>query len=269
MPHPEVNNIFEHLSQTQLIQIGCIVLSAWLLIALTQRALSWLADRFTGRKRHFLLATVSLLRLSIIMTVAIMVIYRVIEPTFENVVALLGVLGLTLGFAFKDYISSLIAGIVVLFEMPYRPGDWIEVNGVYGEVRSIEMRAVEIVTPDDTVVVIPHVKIWNEPIMNSNDGGTDLMCVADFYLHPDHDPRTVKRLLHDVALTSPYLQLEREILIVAMEKPWGTHYRLKAYPADARRQFAFITDLIVRAKDVLADCNIAYAIVPVAEVGSY
>jgi len=39
--------------------------------------------------------------------------------------------------------------------MPYRRGDWISIEGTYGEVKSIGLRAVEIVTPDDTMVVIP------------------------------------------------------------------------------------------------------------------
>lgn len=51
----------------------------------------------------------------------------------------------------KDYVSSLLAGIVTPCEMPYRLGDWITVEGVDGEVKSIGMRALEIVTPDDTV----------------------------------------------------------------------------------------------------------------------
>ena len=73
-----------------------------------------------------------------------MVVPVLVEPSFENMVAIFGALGLALGFAFKDYANSLIAGIVTLYEMPYRPGDWIEVNGQYGEVRSIGTRAAEV-----------------------------------------------------------------------------------------------------------------------------
>src|SRR5690554_682258 len=71
--------------------------------------------------------------LIIILTIT-MVVPVLVEPSFENMVAIFGALGLALGFAFKDYANSLIAGIVTLYEMPYRPGDWIEVNGQYGEV---------------------------------------------------------------------------------------------------------------------------------------
>jgi hypothetical protein len=44
-----------------------------------------------------------------------------------------------------------------------------------------------------------------------------------------------------------------------MEKPWGTHYRLKAYPVEPRDQFQFITDLTVRGKAALLALGAAFA----------
>jgi small conductance mechanosensitive channel len=40
--------------------------------------------------------------------------------------------------------------------------------------------------------------------------------------------------------------------VVVAEKPWGTHYRVKAYPVDGRQEFQFISDLTVRRKAALA-----------------
>ena len=217
--------------------------------------LPWLADKFSGRFRIFLLALVPVLRLLIILAAFALIIPYLIEPTFKNLVALLG----ALGFAFKDYVSSLIAGVVAIYEMPYRPGDWIEVDGAYGEVRAVKMRALEIVTPDDTVVVIPHLKLWNQLIFNANDGGPNLQCVADFYLHPRHDAASVKEVLYDVALTSAFLKIEQPIRVIVSNKPWGTHYRLKAYPLDPAQQFQFITDLTVRGKAVLNRLGVEFS----------
>jgi small-conductance mechanosensitive channel len=127
------------------------------------------------------------------------------------------------------------------------------------------MRAVEIVTADDTKVVIPHMKLWSSLVKNSNDGSSFLQCAADFYLHPDHDPAKVKQALADVALTSSFLQMLRPVVVVAKETPWATHYRLKAYPVDPRDQFQFVTDLTVRAKSLLLQSGVRFASVPAAE----
>jgi small-conductance mechanosensitive channel len=247
------------LTHITLIQIGLIVLGAWLLVALSQRLVPWIADHLPGHYRLHVLALIPVLRLAVIVLALVLVVPRVVEPTFENLVALLGALGLAIGFALRDYVSSLIAGVVTLYEMPYRPGDWIEIEGVYGEVRSIGLRAVELVTRDDTVVIVPHLKLWDHLLHNANDGTRDLLCVARFYLDPHHDPILVHRLLYDVALTSPYLQLDHHIRISMSDEPWGSHYRIKAYPVDPRQQFQFITDLTVRAKGALLAAGVTFA----------
>ena len=124
------------------------------------------------------------------------------------------------------------------------------------------MRAVQIVTPDDTVVTIPHLRLWTDPIHNANDGSARLMCVAEFYLHPQHDAQRVRELLYDVALTSPYLHLGSPLAVIAQDQPWCSQYRLKAYPVDARQQFRFITDLTVRGKAALMTLGVAFAVTP-------
>lgn len=261
MNETDVNDILRELSTGTILDLALIVVAAACLIVLTQRLLPRLADRFSGRYRHYVLAVVPMIRLIVIAVAIALAVPLFVEPTLANLTVLLGTIGLGLGFALKDYVSSLVAGIVVLYEASFRPGDWIEVEDTYGEVRSIGMRAMEMVTPDDTNVVVPHMKLWNQIIGNANNGTQNLLCVADFYLEPEHEAASVRRTLHDVALTSPYLQLEQPIEVVVQEKPWGTHYRLKAYPIDPRDQFRFVSDLTVRGKSALREMDVTFATV--------
>ena len=143
---------FSAITWVALVEAALVVAAAVLLIFVIQKLVPGLAGKLGGKARLYLLASVPLARLLIIVVTIIVVVPILVEPSFENMVAIFGALGLALGFAFKDYANSLIAGIVTLYEMPYRPGDWIEVDGKYGEVRSIGTRAAEIVTPDDTVI---------------------------------------------------------------------------------------------------------------------
>lgn len=255
----EPTDILREIQVEGLLVVAAILGTAVMLTLLVQRYGPRLAEQLPGRYRLSALALVPLLRLVIIAVALALIVPQVIEPTFENLITVLGAAGLALGFALKDYVSSLIAGIVVIYEGAYRPGDWVEVEGEYGEVRSVGMRAMEMVTPDDTVIVVPHQTLWTKLIHNANDGTQDLQCVADFYLDPEHDGRQVRVLLRDVALTSPYLKIERSIDVVVAERPWGTHYRLKGYPVDPRDQFRFTTDLTVRGKAALREAGISPA----------
>ena len=189
-----------------------------------------------------------------------------IEPKFQNVIALVASVGVALAFAFKDYASCLVAGLVTVAENTYQPGDWIEVDGTYGEVKSIGVRAVRLVTPDETEVSIPHQRLWSASIFNASSGNRSLLCVADFYLHPEHDASSVRQRLAEVATTSPYRKPETPVTVIILEKPWGTHYRLKAYVKESREQFLFLTDLTVRGKEMLRSMGVRFAQATYAEI---
>jgi len=233
-----------------LLEAATLVVLASLLILLVQKLLPAVAGRLSGKPRLYLLASVPLLRLLIIILTIIMVVPVLVEPSFENMVAIFGALGLALGFAFKDYANSLIAGIVTLYEMPYRPGDWIEVNGQYGEVRAIGTRAAEIVTLDDTVIVIPHGLLWNSLLANGNDGTDNLMCVAELYLDPNHHVQRMLDLFRDVIFCSPLTRTYQPVLVTVSASDDAMCYRLKAYPLEPRDQSRFISDLTARAAEV-------------------
>ncbi len=185
--------------------------------------------------------------------------------TFENFLVIAGGASVAIGFAFKDYVSSLIAGIVAIFERPYRPGDWVEIDDDYGEVLTVGLRAIRVRTAADDIITIPHVRMWSNNISNSNDGERTLMCVANFYLTPDHDAERVRTALRDVALTSAYLEYDKPVAVMLSEVPYGTHYKVKAYPFDMRDQFAFISDLTVRGKSAITEAGGREAAVIYAE----
>ena len=254
-----LTNSFRSLGLGTLLELGLILAAAVALVLAVQKTLPWLANRVRGRRRYVLLAMVPLLRLVIIIGAFLLMVPRVIDPSVQNMVAVFGSLGLALGFALKDYASSLVAGIVAVGEAPYRNGDWVEIDGVYGEVTHVGVRALQLVTADDNLVTIPHQKLWTDPVSNANNGGPQLQCVVDFHLQPGHDGALVASALYDVALTSPLLAIERAIAVVAQEQPWGTRYRLRAYPIDARQQFHFMTDLTLRGKAELLRLGMDFA----------
>ncbi|MDP5291124.1 mechanosensitive ion channel [Oceanimonas sp. CHS3-5] len=259
MDTDQLTGLFRRITPAIITELVLVVIAAMVLAWLVQFALPWLANRLHGRRRHWVLALIPTLRILVVLVAIGWVVSLLIEPSLRNMVAILGTVGLALGFALKDYVSSLFAGVVAAYERPYRPGDWIEVDGCYGEVRHIGLRALEMVTPDDTVVVVPHLKLWSELIRNANNGGASLMCVASFYLAPEHNAHAVRRALHDVALSSPYLKLNRPVVVVMEDHPWGSRYRIKSYPMDPRQQFLFVSDLTARGKATLQAMGVEFA----------
>jgi small conductance mechanosensitive channel len=259
--------IFYELDQIDFTLIFFMAAGALILLVLIQKFLPWLAEKVPGRLRLNILPLVPILRLLVLLLSVLMVLPLFIRPTLQNFLAVFGALGLAVGIAFKDYVSSLIAGVVAIYEQSYRPGDWVTIEGIYGEVQSLGLRSVRVLTPDDPLVTIPHSKIWETGVRNANCGRRSHLSVADSYLHPDHDAAQVHQALHDMALTSPFLQIRKPLTVVVVEKPWGTHYRIKAYPVDGRSQFQFISDLTVRGKASLAEIGVKAALAPMIAEG--
>ncbi len=244
--------LINDLQDISILRIALIVAGTWLAIYLVRRIFPNLARRGPSQLRLYFLGAVPIIRLGLLTLAILWIVPIIFNITLQNFLVIAGAASVALGFAFKDYVSSLIAGIVSIFEKPYRPGDWVEIDGDYGEVQSVGLRALRILTPDDTVITIPHNRLWDENVANANDGARTLMCVAEFYLAPDHNAQRVRTALRDVALTSAYLAWDRPVVVVLSEKPFGTQYRLKAYPFDMRDQFAFVSDLTARGKRVIA-----------------
>ncbi len=250
-------------------QHALLILAVFLTAKLLSSGARWLlqhwAERVRPRLRLSILRLIPLARLVFGTAAVLVAVPILVEPTLRNVVALVASVALALAFALKDYASSLVAGLATVLENAYQPGDWIEVDGMYGEVKSIDARAVRIVTADDTEIIVPHSKLWTSKISNATSGNRSLLCVADFYLHADHDGGAVTRRLTDAAQGSPYRKPDTEVKVVAQERPWGTHYKLKAHVKESREQYDFITDLTIRGKEALRAMGIRFAQAPYAE----
>ena len=243
---------------------GVLILS-WLLASGVRWVLRHFAERASARLRLPILRVIPILRLCIAIGALVIVVPILVEPSLQNVVAIVASVSLAIAFVLKDYASSLVAGLVTIIEGPYQPGDWIEVGGTYGEVKLIGLRAVHIVTAYDNEVMIPHSRLWSTSIANATSGGHTVLCVADFYLHPDHDAQKASQCLLDIGKTSTYLEPDTKVSVIVQEKPWGTHYKLKAYVKESRDQFQFVTDLTIRGKAALRAMNVRFAQAPYVE----
>ena len=248
--------------------IASVLLVARLLILAMQWQLRRTAEVVRPHRRLVILRIVPIARLLIRAAAIVATVPLLVEPTVPNILALSAGLGLALAYTLKDYGSSVVAGLVTVLENTYQPGDWIEVGGAYGEVKSIAGRAVHLVTADDTEVIVPHSRLWSTSIFNASSGHRSLLCIANFYLHPDHDASAVRERLKAVAISSSYREPESSVTVITLEKPWGTHYRVKAYVKESREQFLFITDLTIRGKDMLREMRIRFAQAPYAETGA-
>ena len=78
-------------------------------------------------------------------------------------VAGLGLTGFALGFAMKDTISNLLAGVLILLYRPFEKGNSIKISGYEGTVVSIDLRYTEL-DSEGNKILIPNSKLFTDPI---------------------------------------------------------------------------------------------------------
>lgn len=82
-----------------------------------------------------------------------------------------GIIGLTVGFAARDTLANLFAGIFIFADSPYKIGDFITLDsGERGMVTEIGIRSTRLLTRDDIEVTIPNSVMGNAKINNESGG---------------------------------------------------------------------------------------------------
>jgi small-conductance mechanosensitive channel len=82
-----------------------------------------------------------------------------------TIISSLGIGSVAIGFAFKDILQNLLAGILLLVNRPYRRGDQIVVKDFEGTVEHIQSRATLIKTYDGRRVIIPNSDVYTSPVI--------------------------------------------------------------------------------------------------------
>jgi small conductance mechanosensitive channel len=77
-----------------------------------------------------------------------------------------GVLGIVIGFALKDVLSNLAAGILLMIMRPFEKGHLVEIGGIRGLVEDLSINATTLKTFDGKKVIVPSQKVWGSPITN-------------------------------------------------------------------------------------------------------
>jgi len=147
------------------------LISAIVIVVIGLLAARWigkLMDRWLTRKameppmRTLLVRIVKLLVIAMTLVVAL----GTAGMDVTALIAGVGVAGVGVGLAVQGVLGNLVAGLTIIFTKPFRVGEWIEIAGVSGQVKSIELFSTKLMHTDYSRVVIPNRKIVGEILHN-------------------------------------------------------------------------------------------------------
>lgn len=253
-----LRDLVAEITGPKIVRAALSLLLAYVILWAIQRFTNWLSEKVPRRFRLAIKQSVPFLKGLLLLITLGYLLRLFINLSETDLLAITGTIAVALGFAFKDYVSSIIAGVVTLFEGPFRMGDRVRIRDYYGEVVDYGLRGLRLRTPDDNTVTIPHNVVWTDAISSANSGQLEAQTVTEFFFDHSVDIEKVVPILYQAAYSSRYTQLKLPVQIIMHEKPWATQFKLKAYPMDARDEFFYMTDLIRRTKQTCARLQIPY-----------
>jgi len=75
-------------------------------------------------------------------------------------------LSVGIGFGLQDIINNFVSGIIILFERPFKVGDWVLVNGEEGKIKQINIRSTEVETFKKASIIIPNATLISNSVTN-------------------------------------------------------------------------------------------------------
>ncbi len=129
----------------------------------------------------------------------------------KSLLAASGVVGIIIGLAAQTTISNVISGISIAISQPFRVGDIVEVDDIYGTVEDITLRHTIIRTWQNKRVVIPNSIIGDKTINNWSLKELPAYWYVDFKISYDSDVDLAKSIIMDEMRKNENIVFNREI----------------------------------------------------------
>jgi small conductance mechanosensitive channel len=147
------------------VALGLLILVLFLIVASFAKSL---ARRVALRRLTHQGVALLLARLvhTGIAALGLLIAISVIAPSFQaaDLIKVLGIGTVAIGFAFQNILQNFLAGILLLLQEPFRLGDLISVTGIEGNVSDIQARATIVKTKEGREVIIPNAVIFTNPV---------------------------------------------------------------------------------------------------------
>jgi len=134
----------------------------------------------------------------------------------KNLTIIGGALGVGIGFGMQTIVNNFICGLIMLFERPVKIGDTIEVEGNYGIVKRVGLRATTVETYDQAEIVVPNTDLITEQVTNWTLAERQMRLKIKVAVDYGSDVEKVREILTKCAQENPLILDDPEPMVLFM-----------------------------------------------------
>ncbi len=154
----------------------------------------------------------------------------VIGFDLSSLAIIAGALSVGIGFGLQSIVSNFVAGLILLFERPFKIGDWIVTPSGEGTVQKINVRATEVLTFDRRSIIVPNAELVSNSFGNWNHKSDMMRIAVAIGVKYGTDTRKVEKVLMQIAEGLDYILKEPPPYVIL--KDFGdssVNFELRAY----------------------------------------
>jgi len=142
-----------------------------------------------------------------VMLIGILLAFRTAGFPLTTVLAGSAALLVGVGFGIQNIVNNFICGLIILFEKPFKIGEYLKVGTVEGKVVKITNRATQLLTLNDEIIILPNSKMLEGAIVNLSYQKS-VRIASQFRVAYGTDIMLVKRLLLEISQLHPLVVQE-------------------------------------------------------------
>lgn len=120
--------------------------------------------KIDGSRISFTLAIIDVLLKIVVVILSL----SIMNVDTTSLLAVVSTCGVAIGLALKDSLSNIASGIIIMYNSPFKEGDYVKVNQDEGNVIGINLFSTTLKTADNKKIILPNSSVLNNPLVNYN-----------------------------------------------------------------------------------------------------
>lgn len=113
----------------------------------------------------------------------------------DKITIVLGALGVGIGLGLQAIVNNLVSGVILIFEQPFRIGDYIEIGDKRGRVLDIGIRSSKLIMEEGAEIIMPNADLLSGRVINWSTHNDNVRIDFPISIEPGHPFEEVKQII--------------------------------------------------------------------------